>query len=106
METTIFAKKRTTKDGKTFYQYLTTLEKKDGTTETVRVAFRDIDGNAMPKPETCPRNIRFEKSDANLARTRYTDNETGEQRERKTLWVSKWENGSPYVDTSLDDYNL
>ena len=106
MEITIFAKKRNTKDGKTFYQYLTTLERKDGTTETVRVAFRNIDSNEMPKPESCPRNIKCDKGDVNLARTKYTDNETGEVRERKTLWVSKWESGSQYVDTSLDDYNL
>lgn len=106
MEISLFAKKRNTKDGKIFHQFLTTLERTDGTTETVRVAFRNIDGNEIPKPETCPRNIRFEKPDANMARTKYTDPNTGEIKERKTLWITKWEPGSEYIDTSLDEYNL
>lgn len=104
MEISIFAKKRNTKDGKIFYQFLTTLTRSDGTTETMRVAFRNIDGNDMPKPESCPRNIRFNKTDANIATSVYTDNETGEIKQRKTLWVSRWEEGTPYVDHSLDDY--
>lgn len=105
MEITIFAKKRTTKDGKVFYQYLSTLNRKDGTTETVRVAFRDADGdNKPPKADSCPRNIVFNKDDANMASTRYTDVNTGEQRERKTLWLTRWEQGSEYVDHSMDDY--
>lgn len=104
MEIAIFAKKRNTRDGKVFHQFLTTLTRNDGTTETMRVAFRNIDDNAMPKPESCPRNIRFEKADANIAVSSYTDNDTGEIKQRKTLWVSKWEPGQPYVDHSLDDY--
>lgn len=104
MEISIFAKKRQTKDGKTFHQFLTTLTRNDGTTETMRVAFRNIDGNDVPKPDSCPRNIVFDKADANIAVSKYTDNETGEIKERKTLWVSKWESGSEYVDHSLDDY--
>ena len=104
MEISIFAKKRNTKDGKIFYQFLTTLTKQDGTTETMRVAFRNIDGNDMPKPESCPRNIVFDKRDANIAISAFTDNETGEIKQRKTLWISKWGEGSPYVDHSLDDY--
>lgn len=106
MEISLFAKKRTTKEGKNFYQFLTTLEKKDGTTETVRVAFRNVDGNDIPKAETCPRNIQFDKSAANMATTKYTDEKTGEIKERKTLWITAWKPGSPYVDTSLDEYNL
>lgn len=107
MEITIFAKRRNTKEGKVFYQYLATLTKKDGTTETVRVAFRGgDDDNKPPKAETCPRNISFEKSDANMATSRYTVPETGEQRERKTLWLTKWTPGTPYVDTSLDEYDM
>lgn len=106
MQISIFAKKRTTKEGKTFYQFLTTLEKKDGTTETMRVAFRDIEGNMPPKPDSCPRNIVIEKDDANISTTKYTDNATGEIKNRKTLWVSKWESGEPYVDHSLDEYNV
>ena len=106
MQIAIFAKKRNTKEGKTFYQFLTTLEKKDGTTETMRVAFRDIEGNTVPKPDSCPRNIVIEKDDANVSTTKYTDNATGQLKFRKTLWVSKWESGEPYVDHSLDEYNV
>lgn len=105
MEISIFAKKRITHDGKTFHQYLTTLTKKDGTTETMRVAFRNIDGNEMPKPESCPRNIEFDRDDANIATTKFTDTNTGEIKERKTLWISQWREGSPYIDHSLDDYD-
>ena len=105
MEITLFAKRRTTKEGKVFFQYLTTLTKKDGTTNTVRVAFRDADGdNKPPKAESCPRNIVFEKYCANMATNRYTDPNTGEVRERQTLWLTKWENGSEYVDHSMDEY--
>ena len=106
MEISIFAKKRTTKEGKTFYQYLTTLERKDGTTETMRVAFRDIDGNSVPKAESCPRNIVINRDNANISATKYTDSNTGEIKSRKTLWISAWEPGSPYIDHSLDDYNI
>lgn len=106
MQISLFAKKRTTKEGKTFYQFLTTLEKKDGTTETMRVAFRDIEGNSVPKADSCPRNIIVDKDNANVSTTRYTDNETGELKFRKTLWISKWESGDPYVDHSLDEYNV
>ena len=106
MQISIFAKKRTTKEGKVFYQFLTTLEKKDGTTETMRVAFRDVDGNAIPKPESCPRNIIVEKGNANIATSKYTDNETGEIKKRKTLWICAWRAGSEYVDHSMDDYEL
>lgn len=104
MEITIFAKKRTNKEGKTFYQYLTTLTKKDGTTETMRVSFRDVEGNAQPKPDSCPRNIVFDRSEANIATSKYTDSETGEIKQRKTLWVTAWKPGSEYIDHSLDDY--
>jgi hypothetical protein len=105
MEITLFAKRRTTKEGKVFFQYLTTLTRKDGTTNTVRVAFRDADGdNKPPKAETCPRNIVFEKNDANMATNKYTDASTGEVKERQTLWLTHWEQGSEYVDHSMDEY--
>lgn len=106
MEITIFAKQRQTKDGKTFYQFLTTLAKKDGTTETMRVAFRQVDGNSTPKAESCPRNIKFPRESANVATTSYTDTATGELKQRKTLWITQWEPGSEYVDHSLDDYDV
>lgn len=103
MEITVFAKRRTSKEGKTFYQYLTTLTKKDGTTETMRVCFRNVDA---PKPETCPRNIIVERDNSNIAVRHYNDPSTGEIKANRTLWVSAWEPGSEYVDHSLDDYNF
>lgn len=105
MQITIFAKRRNTKEGKTFFQYIATLTRKDGTTETVRVAFRDADGdNKPPKPDSCPRNIVFDKHDSNMATNKYTDTNTGEIKERKTLWLTNWSEGEPYVDHSMDDY--
>ena len=102
MEITIYAKKRTTSEGKTFFSYLSTLTRKDGTTQTVSVKFRDERGN--PKPEKCPMNIKFEKSAANLTTREFTREDTGETCISYTLWVSRWEQGAPFVDHSLDDF--
>lgn len=103
MEISIFSKRRTSKEGKTFYQFLSTLEKADGTTDTVRVCFRNVDA---PKPESCPRNIVVRKEDCNMATRRFTDPSTGEQKTGRTLWVTAWEPGSEYIDHSLDEYNF
>lgn len=104
MELTIFAKKRNTKEGKTFYSYISTLTKKDGTSQTVGVKFRDECGE--PKPDNCPCNIVVEKRDANLSRKDFIREDTGEVAESLTLWVKDWKTGSAYVDTSLDDYDF
>lgn len=103
MEITLFAKRRTSKEGKVFFQYLTTLVKKDGNTETMRVCFRNVDA---PKPETCPRNVVVNHDDCNIATRSFTDASTGEKKTAKTLWVAAWENGSEYVDHSLDEYDF
>lgn len=103
MEITIYAKKRTMQDGKSFYSYLTTLPRKDGTKQTVAVKFRDEAGH--PKPENCPMNVVVEKQNANIARKEYTT-ENGETGISYTLWVSEWKQGAPYVDTSLDEFDL
>ena len=102
MEIAIFAKKGTTKEGKTFYRYLSTLKKKDGTEQLVSVKFREDCG--QPKADKCPMNIKFEKKDANVSRREYLDESTGEVREAQTLWISKWSEGKPYEDHSMDDY--
>ena len=103
MQITIFAKKRQTKEGKTFYNYLSTLVSRDGRETPVQVKFRDVAG--QPRPENCPCNIIVDKADANLSVREYTDTNTAEIRQSKTLWVSAWENGPEYVDHSLDDYD-
>ena len=106
MEQTIYAKKRTTKEGKTFYNYFTSLTKKDGEEITAQVKFKEECGS--PAGADCPVNIVFDRSDANYREKleHYTDPETGEEREttRRTLWISKWEEGSEFIDTSMDAF--
>ena len=102
MEITIFAKKRTTDEGKTFYSYLSTLTRKDGSKQTVSVKFRDDAGK--PKPENCPMNIKFDKGSANMATKEFIREDTGEPSISYTLWLTSWEVGTPFVDHSLDDF--
>lgn len=102
MEITIYAKKRNSTDGKTFYSYLSTLTRKDGTKQTVSVKFRDEAGS--PKPEKCPMNIKFDKVHGNLSTKEFTREDSGEVATSYTLWVSAWEPGTPFVDHSLDDF--
>lgn len=102
MNLAIFAKKRTTKEGKTFYSYLSTMTKKDGSDLTVTVKFRDECGS--PKPENCPVNIIVDKEHANLSSRDYVREDTGETVKSYILWVSAWEMGAPFVDHSLDDF--
>ena len=102
MEITIYAKKRTTAEGKSFFSYLSTLTRKDGTKQTVSVKFRDECGN--PKPENCPMNVKFDKGNANMTTREFVREDTGEVGTSYTLWVSAWEPGTPFVDHSLDDF--
>ena len=101
MQITLFARKRTTKEGKPFATFITTLTRKDGTQLTAQVKFKEDCG--QPKPEKCPMNIVFEKTDGNLAKRTYTDS-MGDEKEAFTLWISAWKEGDPYVDKSLDDF--
>ena len=102
MEIIIFAKKKTTRDGKAFYIYLTTLtNKKTGEIEKLRVRFRQECG--QPDPHTCPRRITFDKHDANISATAY-QTEEGETRTTKNLWISKWTDNGEYIDESLNDF--
>lgn len=102
-EITIFAKKRTNAEGKTFTSYLTTLTKTDGSEITTSVKFRDEAG--APKADKCPMNISVKKTDANLSSRKYTDKD-GNEATGFTLWVSAWKEGAPYVDHSLDDFDF
>lgn len=104
MEITIFAKKRTSQEGRKFFSYLTTLPRKDGTEETMSVKFRDECG--APRPEECPCNIIIQKGDANVSKRNYVREDTGETGTSKTLWVTAWSKGSVYVDTSMDEYDI
>ena len=102
MEITIYAKKRQSSDGKSFYAYLTRMTRKDGTVDTMGVKFRDDCG--APKGESCPCNIIINRGDANVTKGEYVREDTGDVIETRTLWVQHWERGSEYVDTSLDEY--
>lgn len=102
MKATIYSKQRKTKDGRQFYTFLTRLVKKDGEVITCAVKFRDDAG--MPDPKRCPMNIVFDKKDANFA-VKKVELANGEPAENKTLWISKWAEGEPYVDTSMDDFD-
>lgn len=101
MEISLFAKKVTSKEGRMFYKYLSTLTTKDGEQQGVRVCFAE-DAPA-PKPEACPCNIVVEKGDCNVSQRHYQD-KNGNDRIARTLWINAWKNGSVYVDTSMDDY--
>lgn len=102
MNLTIFGKKRTTREGKSFTSYLTTLTKKNGEKITVAVKFR----NGVKIPAVLPCNIIVEKENANLAIKAYLVQETGEYRDSNTLWISDYTNGEPYVDHSLDEFDF
>lgn len=102
MEITIFAKKRTTKEGKVFYTYLTRLNRKDGFEETSQVKFKEP--AVAPKPELCPMNIECDKHSMNMSKKILTDTETGEIIESRTLWIGAYKEGTPYIDHSMDDY--
>lgn len=97
LELTIFAKKRTSKDGKkTFFTYFTTMPGRD---KANKVKFREECG----APD-CPANIVLRKGDCNMSKETYTDEVTGEAKAADVLWVSKWEKGKPYEDKSMDEW--
>lgn len=102
-EITIFSKKRTNKEGRTFYNYLTRLTRKStGEIQMFSVKFRD---DKAPDPDKCPMNIIVKKEDMNAAQRDYirTDGNPGVG---YTLWVADYKPGSPYVDHSLDDFDI
>lgn len=104
MQITVFAKKRHTEEGKTFFSYLSKLVKKDGTEVTTAVKFREDCG--QPRGESCPCNIIVEKGDCNFSTKCITNEETGEIITSNTLWVNRWEMGDPYIDHSMDDFQM
>lgn len=103
MKLNLFAKKRTTNDGKkTFYTYLSTVTRKDGTEIPVQVKFREACG--QPRGEDCPLVIEVDKKACNLSTKEIiTDKDTGEVKTTHRLWVSEWRLAGAYVDNSMDD---
>lgn len=102
MTQAIFAKKKTTKEGKIFHTYLTTLKKKTGEEIIAQVKFRDICGS--PDPEKCPINIVFDRAKANMSVRQFTREDTGDIAEQYVMWVSEWKEGEPYKDKSMDEF--
>lgn len=105
MQVTIFGKKRTSADGKTFTSYFTKLTKKDGSEITTQVKFREECGS--PKLEQLPMNIMFDKQDANYSEKNitYTDKEGNvKDAVERVMWVKNWIEGEAYVDTSMDEF--
>jgi hypothetical protein len=103
MQLAIFAKKRKTKDGKSFYGYLSTMTRKStGEAQTISVKFRDECG--QPNAADCPCNIIVDKKDCNMSTRTFVREDTGEAATSYTLWVNKWAKGPAYVDHSLDDF--
>ena len=102
MEISIYAKKRSTKEGKAFFSYITRLTKKDGTEVSAAVKFRDT--CTAPRPEDCPCNIIVEKDSCNFSSKTITLESTGERIASSTLWVSAYAKGSPFVDHSMDEF--
>ena len=102
MKYTVFAKRRQTPET-TFFNFLTTLTRKDGTEVTAQVKFRDECGK--PKPEKCPLILESPKEALNMTKRRYVNSSTGEERTAFTMWVSEWKDtGEQYVDHSMDDF--
>ena len=111
MKLNIFGKKGTSKDGRAFPIYLSTLTKKDGTEMKVSVKFRQ--DAKQPDLADCPCVIEVDKKNANLTIKEIKDAETGELLYDETtgevfrsmsLWVAAWKMVGPYVDHSLDDF--
>ena len=100
---TIFAKKRTSNENKSFYTYLTQLKKKNcNESVTVQVKFPD---DFKPNPLECPMNIEVEREDINVSKKDYL-NDDGETLVSYTLWVKAWSEGSPWIDASLDEFEF
>lgn len=104
MEISIFAKRCQSREGKTFYKYLSTLTTRTGERWPVQVKFREDCGT--PKPDQCPMNIVVTKDQCNLSTREYTREDTGEIGKTRTLWLNGWEPGSPYADHSMDDIDI
>lgn len=107
MELAIFAKNRTSKEGKKFTAYVTKLVKKSGEIITTGVRFREDCG--APKADECPCYILVDKANANLNTHSQlvTDPETGEERTATyyTMWIKDWKKSNKiYEDHSLDDF--
>lgn len=104
MKATVFAKKVKTHDGKSFFTFVTSLPKKDGTSQYMKVMYSGNDKNKRFDSDSCPVVIEFEKKDANISATAYTTKE-GVKEKIYTLWIQDYKvSDEKFVDHSLDDF--
>ena len=104
MKTTVFAKRIKTKDGKSFIEFVTSLERKDGTKQYMRTMYSGKDRNKEFNADECPMIIEFDRSNANVSTKTYVS-KTGEKRENYTLWIKDYNRtNETYVDRTLDDF--
>ena len=105
MQLTIFVKNKTTKAGKPFHIFLSTLTTKTGEKVPVRVCFKmqSSGGQGEPDPASCPLVIDVDKNTANLSAESYNTDE-GETRVARKLWVTNWTVVGKYEDHSLDEF--
>lgn len=105
MKVTIFSKKVKTNDGRSFNVFVSSLPKKDGTSQYVTVKYSGQDKNKEFDSNKCPFIIEVDKSDAHMSSKSFTDKTTGEIRKNYTLWIKDYkESDEVYVDHSLDDF--
>lgn len=104
MKITLFRKQGTTKDGRKFNIFVTTLNRKDGTKQYATVKFSGEDERKNFNPNKCPYIIEVPKESANMQVKHWTDR-NGEVRDDYILWVKDYtEANEVYVDHSLDDF--
>ena len=104
MKATIFSKRIKMQNGKSFYINVTSLEKKDGTKQYMKVMYSGKDKNKNFDNEVCPLIIEFDRSNANVSTQTFTDR-NGEIRKSYTLWIKDYTvSDEVFVDHSLDDF--
>lgn len=105
MKVTLFRKQGTTKDGRKFNIFVSTLDRKDGTKQYVTVKYSGEDENKQFNANKCPYIIEVDKHNANLQTKHWTDR-NGEIRDDFVLWVKDYKvSDEVYVDHSLDDFD-
>ena len=104
MKTTIFAKRIKVHDGKSFTIFVTTLERKSGEPQYMKVMYTGEDKNKNFDSDACPMVIEFDSEDANISKKSYAD-KNGEDRMSYTLWLKNYKvSDEKFVDHSLDDF--
>lgn len=104
MKATIFAKRVKSHDGKSFTIFVTTLERKSGESQYMKVMYTGKDKNKNFDSDACPMVIEFDRQSANISKMAYTD-KNGEERKSYTLWLKDYRKlNEQYIDHSLDDF--